>query len=110
MNEKPSSAETSQPHAQSPRIPFLIAFLGRHLALGLAFGLVFAASLVLFDVAGLKSLIETTSEPYVAIALLYAFNALTFGSLAMGIAVMTLPMDDVCDMRDPERRREDDDD
>lgn len=108
MNEDLTSGRGGPPsNAPPPRVPFLIAFLGRHLALGVAFGLTFAAGLILLDIAGLKTLLETTSDPFVAVALLYAFNALTFGSLAMGIAVMTLPMDEVCDMRDPERSDED---
>lgn len=88
------------------RMPVLLTFLGGHMALGLALGVAFAALLLMLGVAGLKTLIATTSEPAVALILFYAFNALTFASVAMGIAVMTLPMDDVCDMRDPERRDE----
>jgi hypothetical protein len=75
------------------RLPVLLTFLGRHLALGVAAGLVFAASLVLTDTGGLGVLLESSDDRYLALFLLYAFNALTFGSIAMGIGVMSLPLE-----------------
>jgi hypothetical protein len=99
------------PSVDAPRpaklqVPTLIRFLGLHLAIGLAIG-VFVASLMIWsNLGGLKELLVAEREPFVAIFLLYAFNALTFGSVSMGIGVMTLPYDGVCDMRDPNDKNE----
>ncbi|MGE0055104.1 MAG: hypothetical protein AB7S74_12920 [Hyphomicrobium sp.] len=91
------------------RLPTLLRFLSRHLAFGVAVGIAFAALILMSNISGIKDLIEESENPYLAVALLYAMNALTFASLAMGIAVMTMPMDDPCDMRDPEDKGDDDD-
>jgi hypothetical protein len=72
------------------------------MATGLAIGVFVASAMILTNLAGLKDLLVEAQEPAVAIFLLYAFNALTFGSVSMGVAVMTLPYDGTCDMRDPD--------
>ena len=96
------------PPKSSPRppMPELLRFLGVHLAFGAAIGVAFAALVVLSNVSGIKTLIADSSNPYIALAMLYGMNALTFASLAMGIAVMTMPFDGPCDMRDPEDRED----
>jgi len=83
------------------KTPTLIRFLGLHLATGLAIGVIVASLMIWSNLAGLKDLLVQEEHPFVAIFLLYAFNALTFGSVSMGVGVMTLPYDGVCDMRDP---------
>lgn len=83
------------------QMPKLIRFLGLHLATGVALGVIVASLMIMSNLAGLKDLLVEAQEPFVAIFLLYAFNALTFGSVSMGIGIMTLPYDGVCDMRDP---------
>lgn len=95
--------------AALPAMPRLLRFLGLHLAMGVAVGVAFAAIVILSNVSGIKTLIADSSSPYLVLALLYIMNALTFGSIAMGIGVMTLPMDRGCDMRDPEDRPDDQD-
>ncbi len=92
------------------RVPKLLRFLGEHLAFGVAVGIAFAALVLMSNISGIKNLIEDSENPYLAVALLYAMNALTFASLSMGIAVMTLPMDAPCDMRDPEDLGDEDED
>lgn len=89
------------------RAPQLLRFLARHLAFGVAIGVVFASSVVLTNTAGLKDLLSGDDHPYIAIFMLNFMCALTFGSLAMGVAVMTLPWGKICDMR--ERKDQDDD-
>lgn len=89
------------------RIPRLLRLLGLHLALGIAFGTAFASLLMMTDSGGLRTLIGTTSEPYLALAALYVMCALTFGSVLMGIGVMTLPWGEPCDMRDPGKKNGD---
>jgi hypothetical protein len=102
MQER-SSGEGRAAPATAPvaRVPHLVRFLGLHMASGLAIGVVIASLMILSNLAGLKDLLVEAQEPFIAIFLLYAFNALTFGSVAMGIAVMTMPYDGICDMRDP---------
>ncbi|MGE5265935.1 MAG: hypothetical protein ACM3L9_01075 [Deltaproteobacteria bacterium] len=86
---------------RNARLPHLVRFLGLHMATGLAVGVLIASLMIFTNLAGIKDLLVETQEPFIAIFLLYAFNALTFGSVAMGIAVMTMPYDGICDMRDP---------
>ena len=88
-------------------IPQLLRFLGLHMALGIAIGVAFAAFVVLSNVSGIKDLIASSEQPYLALSLLFSMNALTFAAVQIGIAVMTLPFDECCDMRDPHRRKND---
>lgn len=99
-------SERTEATAGAPR---LVRFLAVHMALGVAVGVAVAALFVRLDVAGFKSVLATSDEPLFALSLLYFLFALTFGSLSMGIAVMSLPMDKPCDMRDPEDRDKDED-
>ena len=73
------------------RLPQLLQFLALYLGVGVALGVFFASALVLANVAGLKDLLIEAQHPVLAIFLLYTFNALTFGSVSMGIGVMSLP-------------------
>lgn len=98
MGEKSAASQSEE----WPRMPQLLRFLCLHMGIGLAAGVVVASLMILVNVAGLKDLLIEERNPFIAIFLLYAFNALTFGSVAMGIAVMTLPYDDICNMRDPD--------
>lgn len=75
-------------------MPMLLFFLAVHCGMGVALGVVFAALLVLLNIAGIKDLLVESSEPVIPILMLFTFCGLTFGSLKMGIAIMTLPYDD----------------
>jgi len=75
------------------RLPPLLHFLGLHLVLGAAIGIAFVSVMVLLNVAGLKDLITEADDPVLPLLLLYGFNVLTFSSVSMGIAIMTLPAD-----------------
>ncbi len=104
MRQAPTVERTARNGSAPPgarRVPHLIRFLGLHMAVGLAIGVIIASAMIISNLAGLKDLLIEASEPFVAILLLYAFNALTFASVAMGVAVMTMPYDGICDMRDP---------
>lgn len=90
----------------APRIPKLLRFLSLHLAMGIAASVFISSALILVNVSNLKDLLVGAQQPFLAIFLLYAFNALTFGSVAMGIGIMTLPFDEFCDMREPGDREE----
>jgi len=71
-------------------VPPLLAYLGRHCLVGIAAGWVLLAALVATDVGSLKTLLAGSSHWPEALALLMVFFAITFGSLAMGTAVMML--------------------
>ncbi len=73
------------------RVPLLLRHLGWALAMGAALGAAFTAFLLVSNFAGLSDLIAGSSSPVFAIFLLSFMNALTFGSLAMGTSIMTLP-------------------
>lgn len=104
---EPQNQPVDQPAASKPeRVPKLLWFLGINLIIGAAIGVAFASVVILLNTGGIKDLIAGSKEPFFAIALLYAMNALTFASLAMGVAVMRLPYDGLVDMRE----REDPDD
>ncbi len=68
----------------------LVKYLATHCALGIAVGWALAATMVLTGVANLRALIAGADEPLVAVGMLAGAFAVTFGSLAMGTAVMML--------------------
>lgn len=78
-----------------PELRFL-AFLARHLALGVFVGWAILAGLLWLDFARLATLIGASSHAFEAVAMLAVFFAATFGGAAMGSAIMGLaePDDD----------------
>lgn len=68
----------------------LIRFLIAHCLIGIAGGWVMLAGLVVLDVGGLGTLILRSAAPWLAIAVLGFGIAVTFGSAAMGAAIMSL--------------------
>ena len=100
VDEVEGLIEDPMPHRHFPRTipgdpnpPSLLQFLGLHCAMGVAFGIVFAAIIVLVDLAGVRQLLVDSSEPFVPMFLLFARCALTFGALKMGMAIMSLPFE-----------------
>lgn len=75
-------------------VPRLLVFLGLNAGLGFMLGVVFAAVVILTNVAGLKGLLDASDSPYVALVMLYVMCGLTFASLVTGVAVMSLPRDE----------------
>lgn len=70
-----------------------ILFLLKHLLSGVAGAVVLATGLLVFDVANLATLMGRSDNGIVAAVMLYAGLIVTFGSVAMGIGVMTLNED-----------------
>ena len=68
----------------------LVFFLLKHLVSGMAGAVVLATGLLLLDIANLRSLVLTAESGYIGVFLLYTGLMITFGSVAMGIGVMTL--------------------
>jgi len=71
-------------------MPFLVKFMLRHALIGGAAAIVFVSGVLALDLGGLATLASNSPSGPLAVALLTFFTALTFGSLQMGIAVMSL--------------------
>ncbi|WP_374377802.1 hypothetical protein [Dongia sp.] len=71
-------------------MPTLVKFMLRHALIGYAAAAVFVGVIFALDVGGLRSLVETSSLGILAVALLTFFTGLTFASLQMGMAIMSL--------------------
>lgn len=80
-----------------PLKPFerrVIRFMMTHLLVGAIAAALFTGLLLYFDLFGLWGLIKTTGSPVVAVVMLFGGCLVTFGSLAMGAAVMMLGEED----------------
>ena len=71
-------------------VPQLLRLLAVNCAIGIFAGWTLLAALFLTDTAGLATLIRASDSPFVPVAMLAAGFAVTFGSAAMGVAVMQL--------------------
>jgi hypothetical protein len=81
-------------------LPRLIRFLLVNCAIGIAGGWTLLAALLAADTGGIRTMIWNEASPQVPIILLAAGFAITFGSAAMGAAVMSMrPGDDSDDER-----------
>jgi len=69
-----------------------LGFLLRHTLVGVGAGWLFVALLLALDIGGLRGLIlhGSRGDGIVALVLLIVFSAITFGSAAMGAAIMGL--------------------
>lgn len=65
-------------------------FLAKHLAAGLAAGLSFCAAMLAFDVGGLRSLLVAADSVGIGLYLFVGSVCITFGSVAMGVGIMSL--------------------
>lgn len=70
-----------------------LLFLLRHLLAGVAGAVVLGSGILWFDIARLATLIGNSEHGLVAVVMLYVSLMLTFGSVAMGIGIMTLNED-----------------
>ena len=75
-------------------VPRLLRLLLVNCAIGVAGGWTLLAALIATDTAHLRTLICNSSSPLQPILLLAAGFAVTFGSVAMGAAVMSIREDD----------------
>ncbi|MBK1696305.1 hypothetical protein [Rhodovibrio salinarum] len=70
-----------------------VRFLAHHMVGGVLGAVVFFALIMAYDLANLRALMFNTRDGWVAAALLLFGLVVTFGSVAMGIAVMLLGRD-----------------
>ncbi|MAP94444.1 MAG: hypothetical protein CMK07_05780 [Ponticaulis sp.] len=75
-------------------MPYLIKFLGFYALVGFAIALAFVLVVFGIDLGGLWSLLVKSNVKWLGAFMFLAFNTITFSSIAMGIAIMTLPYDD----------------
>lgn len=71
-----------------------LTFLLRHLLIGVAGALTFGLALLGLDLFGLRTLILQSDQPFLFSLLLFFGLFVTFGSVAMGIGIMTIGDDD----------------
>ena len=74
------------------RLPKLVRFLLVHAANGMVLGCLFVFGLIWFDVGGLARLLAKDASGLATFVLFFQ-TALTFGAVAMGVAVMNLGED-----------------
>ena len=71
-----------------------IGFLLRHLLIGVAGALAFGTALLGLDLFNLRTLIVGSDQPVLFGLLLFFGLFVTFGSVAMGIGIMTIDSDE----------------
>lgn len=74
----------------APKEKEALVFLAKHLAVGVTAGLVFCGAALATDVGGLRSLLVAADSIGVGLYLLVGSVCLTFGSVAMGVGIMSL--------------------
>ena len=74
-------------------MPNHIRFLLKHAAIGAVAGVAFVGLLLAFDVVGLRHLVLNTSEGFIALTVMTMLFVITFGSVQMGRAIMSLGRD-----------------
>lgn len=70
-------------------MPDLIKLLLRNATLGFLIAAIFVAMLLWTDMGGIGTLVANSDMALVAVFMLICFHGLTFGSIQMGIAVMS---------------------
>lgn len=75
------------------RLPPFLGWLVGHLAIGVIAGWSALAAVLWMNVGGLRDLIARSPDGWIALAMLAAFFAITFGSAGMGFAIMSEPRD-----------------
>ncbi len=74
-------------------MPEFFKLLARNLVIGALAGWITLAGLIVSNVAGLGDIIRASNHPLLPVVILAFGFFITFGSLAMGAAIMLLPRD-----------------
>lgn len=69
----------------------MLRFLALNVLFGMGLGVMVAASLLWFDIGGLWTHLVRSRHPIISGLLLFVPLALTFGSVVVGSAIMTMP-------------------
>ena len=75
----------------------LIGSLAQHLVCGVIAGVVFGILVLATDLGHIRTLLEGSSERLSTTVLMFFGLAVTFGSVAMGVGIMSLGRDDDAD-------------
>lgn len=75
---------TKEPSAEQKLVRFMLG----HMLAGLAAGLVFGGALIATNVANLRTLLFASPDGWLFVILFFMGLSVTFGSLAMGVAIM----------------------
>jgi hypothetical protein len=68
----------------------LVMFLLKHLMGGATGGIVFGIGLLVLDIASLRTLMGQNEDGLIALLLLFFGLIVTFGSVAIGVGIMTM--------------------
>jgi hypothetical protein len=79
-----------RPAGKDMTIPKLIRLYIRNVLIGFGISAIFVASLIAFDVAGLRHLMLGSSAGWMAIAMMWFANGIVFAGVQFGLAVMAL--------------------
>lgn len=85
--QSPHDRDGNRPDARSPE-ERLVRFMLGHMVAGLAAGVVFGGALIATNVANLRTLLFASNDGWLFALLFFMGLSVTFGSLAMGVAIM----------------------
>lgn len=74
-----------------------LKFLGVHLIYGLAAALTFGIAVLVTNLGNLRTLVLDSSQPISVLALFFFGLFITFGSVGMGVGIMSLARDEDCE-------------
>ncbi len=72
----------------------VLGFLARHLIVGVVGGLLFGGLMIYFDIAHLRTLATESNDGILTLALFFFGLIVTFGSLGMGVGIMSQAQDE----------------
>ncbi len=71
-----------------------LRFLGTHLIYGLVGGLTFGLAVMVINLGNLRTLVLESSNPVLVLVMFFGALFVTFGSVGMGVGVMSLGRDE----------------
>lgn len=75
----------------------MLRFLGAHLVYGLAAALTFGVAVLMTNLGNLRTLALESSHPATVLVLFFFGLCVTFGSVGMGVGIMSMANDDDSD-------------
>lgn len=80
--------------ALKPKEKEMLTFLGVHLIYGLAAGLTFGLAVLYIDLGHIRTLALDSAHPVLVLVLFFFGLFITFGSVGMGVGIMSQARDD----------------
>lgn len=71
-----------------------LKFLGQHLCYGLAAGGTFGIMVLVTDLSHIRTMAMESANPVLVLLMMFFGLFVTFGSIAMGVGIMSLARDD----------------